>query len=353
MNDHQMFCEPDLADGDRGTITCNFYKILRVVHKSLCYNEIVHITKVFSLLGDGGISFMDRKRMAALWSVLLLIFMQTVCVSADASVVDPEDSYISLGADLTEAEKSIVLGIFGLEEADLGAYRLTSVTNQEEHQYLDDHLDRGIIGDRALSSVMVTSREEGYGIHVTTQNISYCTIGMYQNALSTAGVRDVDIVVAGPFSISGTAALIGAIKSYEGLTGETIDSGQIDAANRELAVASRLGQVLDDPARAEQLISMVKNEVITNDHTQGEVSAIIDQTASEMQVDLTQEDKQKILDLMDEVQDLDLDIDDLKQQVTAVYSRLQDVGLSVEKEQAKGFLDRLWEKFENFIVALF
>lgn len=132
-----------------------------------------------------------------------------------------------------------------------------------------------------------------------------------------------------------------------------MDSGQIDAANRELAVASRLGQVLDDPARAEQLISMIKNEVISNEHTQGEVSTIIDQTASEMQVSLTPEDKQKILDLMDEVKELDLDIEDLEQQVSVMYSRLQNVGLSVEKEQAKGFLDRLWEKLENFIVALF
>lgn len=304
---------------------------------------------------------MNGKRMIA----VLLIFgvfcifsaqvflVQAVPVTAGGSGRDPGDTFIALGADLTEAEKDIVLGLFGLDETDLDVYRTITVTNQEEHQYLGAHLDRGVIGNRALSSVVVTSREEGYGIHVTTQNISYCTVGMYQNALATAGVKDADIMVAGPFSISGTAALVGAIKSYEGLTGQVMDSEQIDAANQELAVASQLGQTLEDPARAEQLIGMIKNEVISSEHSREEVRGIIDQTAAEMQISLTEEDKQKILDLMDQVKSLDLDVDALKQQAANLYSRLQNVDLSVEKEQAEGFLQRLWEKLEGFIVALF
>lgn len=279
--------------------------------------------------------------------------VQAAPVTAGGSGRDQGNTFIALGADLTEAEKDIVLGLFGLDEADLDVYRTTTVTNQEEHQYLGEYLDRGVIGNRALSSVMVTSREEGYGIHVTTQNISYCTVGMYQNALATAGVKDADIMVAGPFSISGTAALVGAIRSYEGLTGQAMDSDQIDAANRELAVASQLGQTLDDPAQAEQLIGMIKNEVISSEYSREEVRGIIDQTAAEMQISLTEEDEQKILDLMDQVKSLDLDVDTLKQQVADLYTKLQNVDLSVEKEQAEGFLERLWGKLEGFMVALF
>ena len=48
-----------------------------------------------------------------------------------------------------------------------------------------------------------------------------------------------------------------------------------------------------------------------------------------------------------------VDVDALKQQAANLYSRLQNVDLSVEKEQAEGFLERLWEKLEGFIVALF
>ncbi len=295
---------------------------------------------------------MGRRKKAAFLLALLIFSVQAVSVSGDGWDRHPGNSYISLGADLTNAEKSIVLSYFGLDKADLAAYPVTSVTNQEEHQYLGDYLDRGVIGERALSSVMVTARETGYGIHVTTQNISYCTVGMYQNALATAGLKDADIMVAGPFSISGTAALVGAIKSYEGLTGQTMDSDQIDAANRELAVSSELGKVLDNPSQAEQLVSIIKDQVISNDYNPEEVGGILDQSAAEMQIRLTQEDRQKILDLMSQINDLDLNIEDLKQQVSNIYEQLQSAGLSVEKEQARGFLNRLWERLESFVYSL-
>lgn len=295
---------------------------------------------------------MDRRKKAAFLLALLVFSMQVISVFGDSLDRRPDNSYISLGADLTDAEKNIVLSHFGLDEADLAAYPVIFVTNQEEHQYLGGYLDRGVIGERALSSVMVTAREEGYGIHVTTQNISYCTVGMYQNALATAGIKDADIAVAGPFSISGTAALVGAIKSYEGLTGQAMDHDQIDAANQELAVSSELGKVLDNPAQAEQLVSIIKDRVISNDYNLEEVGGVIDQTAAEMEISLTQADRQKILDLMGQVKDLDLDIEDLKQQVSNLYEQLQSVDLSVEKEQAKGFLNRLWEKLEGFVYSL-
>ena len=55
-----------------------------------------------------------------------------------------------------------------------------------------------MIGTRALSSVLIEKKDKGNGIKVTTSNITYCTTGMYQNALATAGVTDADVRVAGP-----------------------------------------------------------------------------------------------------------------------------------------------------------
>lgn len=296
---------------------------------------------------------MSRSRVAAFLLVLLSLTVQIDYVYAAESDINSANSFISLGADLTDAERQIVLGFFNLDEVDLSNYNVITITNQEEHEYLDAHLDKGLIGNRALSSVMVTTREEGYGIHVITQNISYCTVGMYQNALATAGIKDADIMVVGPFSISGTAGLLGAIRSYEGLTGQAMDSEQIEAANQELAVSSRLGQVLDDPVRAEQLISIIKDKVIDNDYSQEKVGEIIDQTAAEMQISLTEEDRQRILELMDQVDKLDLNMEDIKLQISDLYAQLQNVTLHVEEEQAKGFLNQLWERFESFVMTLF
>lgn len=296
---------------------------------------------------------MSRSGTAVFLMSLLIFFMHGVCVYAGESEKNPGNSFIALGADLTDTERQIALELMNLDEKTLSAYNVIQITNEEEHQFLDNYLDRGVIGNRALSSVMVTAREEGYGIHVVTHNISYCTVGMYQNALATAGIKDTDITVAAPFSISGTAGLVGAIKSYEELTGQTMDRDQIDAANQELAVASQLGQVLDDPARAEQLIGVIKNKVIDNDYSQQKAGEIIDQTVQEMQITLTEADRQKILDLMNQVDKLDLNEEDIKQQISDIYTQLQNVNINVEKEQAKGFLNRLWEQFENFLMGLF
>ena len=136
-------------------------------------------------------------------------------VTAFADRVDAvlDKPYLALGADLSAKEQMTVLSLLGLEDINVDDYDIITVTNADEHEYLDEYLDASVIGTRALSSVLVVGKEEGNGIHVTTKNISYCTEGMYRNALLTAGVEDADITVAGPYSISGTAALVGAIKA--------------------------------------------------------------------------------------------------------------------------------------------
>lgn len=135
---------------------------------------------------------------------------------ADDNVVIKEDDkpYLALGADLTNEQKNQVLELMGINPDDIGNYDLVTVKNEEEHQYLDAYLDSSMIGTRALSSVVIVKRDKGDGIHISTKNISYCTIGMYKNALATAGLEDADVIVAAPFPISGTAALIGAMKAY-------------------------------------------------------------------------------------------------------------------------------------------
>ena len=130
-----------------------------------------------------------------------------------AFAASPEDTWLSLGEDLSESEKSTVLELLGVDEDDLDDYNVSTVSNAEEHQYLDGYISGDQIGTLALSSVLIRKTEEGSGLNVTTRNITFCTEGMYTNALTTAGVTDADVTVAGPYPISGTAALIGAAKA--------------------------------------------------------------------------------------------------------------------------------------------
>ncbi len=297
---------------------------------------------------------MKSKRKIAILLAAIMTVMAPVTVMADREDAILDKPYLSLGADLTDVEKSTVLQLLGVKESDLENYTVVEITNSMEHEYLDSYLDSSLIGSRALSSVLVEGKEEGNGIKVTTNNISYCTVGMYQNALATAGIKNADIKVAGPFKISGTAGLVGAIKSYENMTGQKIDAQNVETATNELVVTSDLAGSIGDSEKAEELVGFIKNEVASNDYSEEEIAGLIDEAASEMDISLSEDDKQKIMKLMDKIDGLDLDVNQLKEQVEGLYNKLQDMDLNInlDSEETQSFLSNLLQKIVDFFNDL-
>lgn len=285
-----------------------------------------------------------RKKVSAILLAGIMLALAPSSVYADSV------PYLSLGADLSAGEKAEVLKLLGVSESELGNYTVATVTNQDEHKYLDSYLSSSVIGSKALSSVLVEGKKQGSGIHVTTHNITYCTPGMYENALATAGIKDADITVAGPFNISGTAALVGAIKSYENMTGEKVDSDNMDTATNELVVTGQVAESLGDQEKAEQLVGAIKEQVVEGEAvTSEQIAEVVDQAASEMNLTLSEEDRQAIVQLMEKINDLDLDIESLKEQAKNLYDKIEglDLNLNIDTEQVKGFFDKIIEFFKN------
>ena len=261
-----------------------------------------------------------------------------------------EKPYLSLGADLNKKEKATVLELLGVEEDELDEYTVVTVTNKDEHEYLDDYLSATVIGTRALSSVLVEKTDKGDGIDVTTKNITYCTEGMYQNALTTAGIEDADVVVAGPFNITGTAALVGAMNAYEDMTGETISEESKDAATNEMVVTSELAEELNDSEKAEQFLALIKEEVLSADiKDQEDINEVIGNCEQKMQIELTEEQRQQIAELMEKINGLDLDLDVLKQQASDIYDELSKLNINTEGFFAKvqAALSRILDYLSN------
>ena len=261
-----------------------------------------------------------------------------------------EKPYLSLGADLNKKEKATVLELLGVEEDELDEYTVVTVTNKDEHEYLDDYLSATVIGTRALSSVLVEKTDKGDGIDVTTKNITYCTEGLYQNALTTAGIEDADVVVAGPFNITGTAALVGAMNAYEDMTGETISEESKDAATNELVVTSELAEELNDSEKAEQFLALIKEEVLSADiKDQEDINEVIGNCEQKMQIELTEEQRQQIAELMEKINGLDLDLDVLKQQASDIYDELSKLNINTEGFFAKvqAALSRILDYLSN------
>ena len=233
-----------------------------------------------------------RKFIGKFLAAGLCVAMALSSVTVKADSVDQK--YLALGADLTASQKKKVLELLDLD--DNSDYKVITVTNKDEHEYLDSYLSSRVIGTRALSSVTVEQKDDGNGVNVTTQNISYCTSGMYRNALITAGIKNADVKVAGPFKISGTAALVGVMKAYEEMTGKKI---------------------------AEKLIADVKQKVAKDNlSSPSEIKQAIEESAKDLNINLSDADRAKIQSLMDKISGLDLNVSQLKSQAKDLYDKL-------------------------------
>ena len=299
------------------------------------------------------------KRMLAL--VLCAAALSSALVMPAAAAengTDSDKSYLVLGADLSDSQRATVLDLLGVTDAAnyKEDYNVYYTTNAEEHQYLDNYLSASVIGTNSLSSIKLTARDAGKGISISTKNISYCTVEMYQNALITAGVSDVELVVAGPSNISGTAALVSAMKAYEIMTGEKLSEDSVDAANNELVVTGEVGDELGDASKAAELIAAVKNEVLANgdkDLTDDEIGAAIDRICKEMGITLDPSTRQQIIDLIKKIGSTDFDVDALKEQAKGLFDKVEGVLNEISGGDTQGFFARLWDKIVSFFQSLF
>lgn len=272
--------------------------------------------------------------------------------SGDNVVVEKNDKpYLALGADLTAEQKSTVLNLMGIDPANLDNYDVVYVTNDMEHQYLDSYLPSSTIGTKALSSVLIMEGKKGSGIQITTKNISYCTVGMYKNALATAGMEDAEIIVAGPFPISGTAALIGALQAYSEMTGEDVSEEGLDAAMNEIVVTGELADIAGgDKEKAEEFVAYLKQEVVKNglDDEQS-IEDLINDASKKFDISLTDAQIEKLKNLLMKISSLDLDWSSLKKQASDLYDRLADLDLSDNGfiEAVKNFFQKIIRFFKN------
>lgn len=265
-------------------------------------------------------------------------------------ITKEDKPFLALGANLSAEQQAVVLGLLGINPAELGDYDVIYITNEEEHQYLGNYVSADKIGTRALSSVLIVKREQGHGINISTKNISYCTIGMYKNALITAGITDADIIVAGPTPISGTAALVGAMKAYSSMTGEVVTEESMDTALNELVLTGDLADAVGDSEKAEELIAYLKQEILSRDLSdENDIRAAINEACEKFDVTLSEDEVNQIVSLLKKIGQLDLDIDSITKQAQDLYDKLSKI-------DAGGFFSKIADffgKIADFFKGLF
>ena len=257
--------------------------------------------------------------------------------------------YLALGADLSDDQKNIVLSLMGIDPANLANYNVTYVTNAQEHQYLDSYVDSSKIGSKSWSSVVIVKRKKGNGLNISTNNITYCTVGMYKNALTTAGITDADIIVAGPKPISGTAALVGIFEAYEAMTGEAVQDNVVDAALNELVVTGELEasiQGLTDQ-EVEEFIAYIKSLIAEKGLTdEKSINEAIDEACDKYVVTLSDDERQKIVDLLLKITSLGIDLSGLVDYAASLYNSFKNGGSS------SGIIASIGNFFGNIFSAI-
>ena len=298
----------------------------------------------------------NRKKLLLAGLAAASMLLSSVTVSADAVIGDEDtsyDRYIAFGEDLSSKERKAVLDGFGISEADVANYKTIEITNQEEHDYLGDYIASSVIGKRALSSVMVVKTEEGTGIQVTTKNISYCNSGMYKNALVTAGLTDAMVTVVGPFNISGTSALVGAMKAYSTMTGEDIPDSTMDAATAELVTTADLGESMGDKEKAAELIAAVKQKVFSENLASAtDIRDAVQNSARALDLNISDEDVENIVNMMEKVSQVDIDVDAITEQAKGIYDKLKDAGVDFSEVDTSGLLERVGDFFAGIFQAI-
>lgn len=267
--------------------------------------------------------------------------------------------YLALGADLNDSQRATILSIMGIDVANLSDYDVVYVTNAEEHQYLDSYISSSQIGTRSLSSVVIVQRDKGSGLNISTTNINYCTVGMYKNALTTAGVTDADIIVAGPTPISGTAALVGVLKAYQEMTGKEISDSVVDTALNELVLTGQLEESLKgvSDAEVEEFIAYIKALIAKDDLTDDEgINGAIDEACEKYGVTLSDDERQQIVDLVKKINSLGIDLNGLVDYAESLYNSFKNGDSSSSGGIAAvvgGFFKSVFSSVGDFFKKLF
>ena len=263
----------------------------------------------------------------------LPVAMAIVLGSTAAPLVVRADSskVVTLGANLTDSQKNSMYEYFGTSSDKA---EVIEVTNADERKYLEGVAPDEQIGTRTYSCSYVEPTTSG-GIQVKVSNLTYVTSSMISSTLLTSGVKNCNVVAASPIEVSGTGALTGIMMAYEKATGTTLNDDQKAAATDELVTTGDLANDIGQD-KAENVMNDVKKDVIEGKLTDADdIQNAVDNAAKDNNVTLTQEQIDKISDLMKNISQYDYDVKALKNTLDNIDGK------------SGGFFSNLWSSIKG------
>ena len=236
-------------------------------------------------------------------------------VMADASKV------VSIGNDLTDAQKKTMMKYFGIS-GDKSVQEIT-VTNKDEVSHLSGYIPLEQIGTRTVSCAYIKPTESG-GIKVRTANLQYVTANMIASTLADLGIKNCEVVSACPFQVSGTGALTGVMMAYEKATGTVINKDKKDIATQEVVITKDIAKDIGT-AQAENIVNQAKTEVVQNNVTnKTDIQNTVTNIINNNNVNITEQQIDNIVDLVEDVANQDYD--------DSYVKNLEEIGNNIKQE---------------------
>ena len=276
---------------------------------------------------------MNTPRIMKKFKRALPVAMAVVLGSTAAPLVVKADSskVVTLGANLSDSQKNSMYEYFGTSSDKA---EVIEVTNADERKYLEGVAPDEQIGTRTYSCSYVEPTTSG-GIQVKVSNLTYVTSSMISSTLLTSGVENCNVIAASPIEVSGTGALTGIMMAYEKATGTTLNDDQKAAATDELVTTGDLANNIGQD-KAENVMNDVKKDVIEGKLTDADdIQNAVENAAKDNNVTLTQEQIDKISDLMKNISQYDYDVKALKNTLDNIDGK------------SGGFFSNLWSSIKG------
>ncbi|MFE8694844.1 DUF1002 domain-containing protein [Cytobacillus sp. FJAT-53684] len=293
------------------------------------------------------------------WIIIAAFFFLAMGLTSNALASNGDNNVESInekfglpvvvyGSALSPAQKEEVRKLLGVKDPNM----VTEIT------VTGDDLELYIKGNKhsnMYSSAKITRKEAGAGLYinqVTPDNITEVSDEMYANALLTAGIQDAVVDVASPVPVSGHSALVGIYKAYDEGEGTELNKDHTEVANEELSLASRLAQQEGlDKDKVTELLTEIKKEIADqNPATKEEIKQIINDQLKTLEIKLSPEDRQLLIDLFEKMRSLNINFDNVKTQLEDISKEIQN---RIEEAVGdKGFLQAISDFFKNLIESI-
>ncbi len=284
---------------------------------------------------------MMKKIRKLAFSLLLIIGM---LIGAATPAFAVSDSILIFGGQLNDAQRQEVRNTLGLSED--GTQQEFDVTGEDYANFINGNPNANM-----YSSALIKMENNGKGLVVnilSPNNITQVTREMYENALLTAGAEDVTVDIVSPIKVTGHSALTGIYKAYD-VEGVELDKERMEIANDELEVATDLAENEDvSEEEVGKLLTEIKQMIADqNPVTREEVEQIVSEQLNKLEINLSEQDRQKLIDLFDKMRELDIDFGKVKDQLQNIADNIAD------KAEELGLDQGFWEKVAAFFSDVF